>query len=91
MNNFFILNLILLISLSRFILISNHYLNLLLAIEFIIITLLIIVRISNHTFRKEINIIFLFLSIIIIEGIFGLSLLLLSTQFYGKDLLLIIK
>jgi len=85
MNNYFLVLFIIIIFTLRFTLKSNHYLNLLLSVEFIILALLIIVRINNQSLRKEISIIFLFLCIIIIEGVFGLALLLISSQFYGSD------
>lgn len=89
-NNYFSLNLIILIGIIRFIILSNHYLVLLLRIEFIILRILIIFRSQNQIISKETRIIFLFLCIIIMEGIFGLSLLLISSQSYGKDYIIIL-
>lgn len=91
MNNFFFTNVILLIGIASFIILSNHYLVLLLGVEFIILSLLMLNRTQNQIFIKEIRLIFLFISIIIIEGIFGLVLLTASSQSYGKDYILLIN
>lgn len=81
-----LIDLFFLVGIFSFLLSLNHYLSLLLRLEFIIISIYFGVSyfISINFIRREI--LFIFLSIIICEGVFGLCTLVAISRFSGGDI-----
>lgn len=86
-----LLELLFLIGVVRFVLSFNHYLSMLLSLEFIILSLFLFICffIGINLIRRDL--IFLFLAIIIIEGVFGLCLLVLLSRYGGNEIRILLN
>lgn len=74
------------IGLISFILISGHFLTILISLEFIIIRLYFFIGLYSIFQFYSLDFLFLYLTIMIIEGVFGLCILIYLSRFNGTDL-----
>lgn len=85
-----IIELFFFIGLISFILALNHYLSILLRLEFVILSLYIITSFFISTSNLGSEFLFLFLAIIILEGVFGLCLLIFISRLIGNEIVTLI-